>query len=263
MPFPGYFYFTEPMAIFRKIHTSFWSDPFIQSLSPEKKYFFLYLLTNEKTKQCGIYEITKRQISYDTGYNIDTVSILLKYFISEKKIMFSEATNEIAIKNWNKYNGNKSTKVQKLVDEELSKVKDGKLIQYLYSTDTVSILYPQEEEEIEVEQEEEIEEKKMEVFKKTKEPILLPFAGENFKKTWDDWKLYKKKEHRFSYKSENSEMTGLKSLFEMSGGNENSAIRIIEQSITNGWKGLFHLKNNSNGITQKSNPGRTIIHDEL
>jgi len=145
------------MAIFRKIHVQFWSDPFVQSLSPEKRYFFLYLLTNEKTRQCGIYEISKRHISYDTGYTIDTVSILLEYFISEKKIMFSEATNEIAIKNWNKYNGNPSPKVQKLVYEELSKIKNKKLIQYLYPTDTVSIHNQQEEEEIEQEEEQEVE----------------------------------------------------------------------------------------------------------
>lgn len=150
------------MAIFRKIHTQFWSDPFVQTLSPEKKYFFLYLLTNEKTKQCGIYEISKRQISYDTGYTIDTVSILLEYFISEKKIMFSEVTNEIAIKNWNKYNGNPSPKVQKLVNEEIGKIKDKKLILYIYPTHTVPIHIRQEEEEREQEQKEE-EEKKISV----------------------------------------------------------------------------------------------------
>ena len=121
------------MAIFRKIHVKFWSDPFVQSLSPEKKYFFLYLLTNEKTKQCGIYEISKRHISYDTGYTIDTVSILLNYFIEQKKIMFSEDTNEVAVKNWNKYNGNPSPQVQKLVKEELSKIKNRGLIDYIYA----------------------------------------------------------------------------------------------------------------------------------
>lgn len=146
------------MAIFRKVHTQFWSDPFVQTLSPEKRYFFLYLLTNEKTRQCGVYEISKRHISYDTGYTIDTVSILLSYFISEKKIMFSESTNEIAIKNWNKYNGNASSKVQKLVNEELKKIKNKELIQYLYNTDTVSIHNPQEEGE----REEEIEKEKKE-----------------------------------------------------------------------------------------------------
>lgn len=117
----------------------------------------MYLLTNDKTKQCGIYEISKSQISYDTGYNMDTVSILLEYFISSGKILFSEDSNEIAIKNWQKYNGNESPRVQKLVDEEIKLVKEKKLIQYLYPTHTVSILLRQEEEEKEREKEEEVE----------------------------------------------------------------------------------------------------------
>lgn len=119
------------MSIFRKIHTSFWSDPFVQSLSPEKKYFYLYLLTNEKTKQCGIYEISKTQICNDTGYNIDTVSILLKYFAEVNKIRYSEETNEIAIRNWKKYNTNVSPKVQALENKELRLVKNDELIEYV------------------------------------------------------------------------------------------------------------------------------------
>ena len=58
------------MAIFRKIHTSFWSDSFTSELERDKKLFYLYILTNERTTQCGIYEITKKQISYDLGYNM-------------------------------------------------------------------------------------------------------------------------------------------------------------------------------------------------
>lgn len=146
------------MATFRKIHTIFWSDPFVQSLSPDRKYFYLYLLTNEKTRQCGIYEISKGQMSYDTGYNIDTVSILLKYFIEAKKIAYSLNTSELAIKNWKKYNDNSSPKVQILVKQELECVKNKDLIRYIYSTDTVPIRYQQEEEEREVEKEREKEE---------------------------------------------------------------------------------------------------------
>lgn len=128
------------MATFRKIHVQFWSDPYIQSLSPEKKYFFLYLLTNEKTKQCGIYEITTRQISYDTGYTVETVLILLQYFADTDKIMFSRDTNELAIKNWNKYNFSRSPDVKNLVNKELTSVKNGKLIEWLQSGNTVSPL---------------------------------------------------------------------------------------------------------------------------
>lgn len=141
------------MAVFRKIHVSFWGDVWVQNLEPEKKYFYLYLLTNERTRQCGIYEISKRQISYDTGYSIDTVSILLDYFISQDKIRFIEATNEIAIKNWLKYNENSSPKVKSLVNQELATVKEKSLIQYLYSIDTVPIHNRQKEEEKEEEEE--------------------------------------------------------------------------------------------------------------
>jgi len=64
------------MAIYRQLQTTFWSDSYITELTPEQKYFYIYLLTNEKTKQCGIYEITLRAIAFDTGYNVETVEKL-------------------------------------------------------------------------------------------------------------------------------------------------------------------------------------------
>jgi hypothetical protein len=137
------------MAIFRKIHTSFWSDPFIQDLDNDHKLFYLYLLTNEKTKQCGIYEISKKQISFELGYSIDRVSKLLAYFIKSGKILYSETTKEIAIKNWNKFNGSTSPKVVSCINSELKNVKDTVLIEYVNGIYTAS----QEEEEQEEEQE--------------------------------------------------------------------------------------------------------------
>ena len=148
------------MAIFRKIHVTFWSDSFVSNLTEKEKLFYLYLLTNERTTQIGIYEITKRQISFDLGYSINTVSDLLKQFSKYGKIMYNDNTCELAIKNWNKYNGNESKKVKVLIDKELARVKDKLLIEYLYSIDTVSIHNPQEEEEQEEEKELEGELKK-------------------------------------------------------------------------------------------------------
>lgn len=141
------------MAIFRKIHTSFWSDSFVQELTPEQKYFFLYLLTNEKTSQCGIYEISKKQICYDTGYNFDTVTKLLNFFTDSQKIYYSDSTSEIAIKNWDKFNKSDSGTVKTLVNQQLSQVKNRVLIEYLYSTDTTSIIRRRIEEEQEREEE--------------------------------------------------------------------------------------------------------------
>jgi len=159
------------MAIFRKVHIQFWSDVFIQSLTPEQKFFFLYLLTNEKTKQCGIYEITTRHISYDTGYNTETVNKLIEFFENAGKILFSRETNEIAVKNWEKYNGSRSPDVQNLVNKELKSVKNTILPQWLHSGGTVNpqskkSLREEPEGEQEQEQEQEREpEKELEVEK--------------------------------------------------------------------------------------------------
>jgi hypothetical protein len=36
------------MAIYRKIHVSFWSDSLVSELNDKSKLFYLYLITNEK-----------------------------------------------------------------------------------------------------------------------------------------------------------------------------------------------------------------------
>jgi len=119
------------MATFRKVHTCFWSDPFTQMLTPEQKYFYLYLITNDKTRQCGIYEITKRQMCYDTGYNIDTICKYIDFFIEGGKIRYNIETCEIAIKNWRKYNDQTSPKVQACINKELLSIKDTQLFEYM------------------------------------------------------------------------------------------------------------------------------------
>jgi len=168
------------MAIFRKIHVHFWSDVFIQSLTPEQKFFFLYLLTNERTKQCGIYEITTRQISYDTGYNVETVNKLIDFFANEKKVRYSRETNEIAIKNWEKYNGSRSPDVQNLVNKELKSVKSQLLLQWLQSpTTVVSQSKKSLREEPEEEREQEPEKNQMEILE-AKTEILPKMSGKDF-----------------------------------------------------------------------------------
>jgi hypothetical protein len=86
---------------------------------------------------------------------------------------------------------------------------------------------------------------------KSKE-VIFPFVSENFKKWWDLWREYKKGEHDFKYKSHISEQAALKELSGLSKGNESIAIKIIEQSISKGWKGFFELKKNNTSITQQS-----------
>ncbi len=84
------------------------------------------------------------------------------------------------------------------------------------------------------------------------EPIVLPFDSEIFIQAWNMYKDYRKDEHEFRYKSPISEQMALKKLGEKSNQDERTAILIIEQTIGNGWTGLFILgtndkKRNSNG----------------
>ena len=50
------------MAVYRHIHINYWQDGFVLDLTPEEKYFYIYLMTNSKTSQCGIYELHRRII---------------------------------------------------------------------------------------------------------------------------------------------------------------------------------------------------------
>jgi len=122
------------MAKFRMVHTAFWEDAkVVEELTPEDKYFFLYLLTNQKTTQIGIYSITKRQMAFDLGYSMESVQALLDRFVqNHDMVKYNPETREIAIHNWGKYNLNRGGKpVLDCVEAELREVKDVTLIEYV------------------------------------------------------------------------------------------------------------------------------------
>jgi hypothetical protein len=87
--------------------------------------------------------------------------------------------------------------------------------------------------------------------KKEAKPIKNPFS-ENFLPRWEEWKAFKKEQFRFTYKPI-GEQGALDELYGLSAGNEVFAAAIIKQSIANGWRGLFDLKNNNNGKIAQRN----------
>lgn len=79
---------------------------------------------------------------------------------------------------------------------------------------------------------------------KTESISFLPkcFNNDPFKQTFNEFK-----QHRKSLKSkmtERAERMLIRKLSELSNDNPNIAVEIMEQSILNGWKGVFPLKNN-------------------
>jgi hypothetical protein len=94
-------------------------------------------------------------------------------------------------------------------------------------------------------------EKKENKGKESKE-VLFPFDSDNFKKYWSLWVEYKKVQHNFTYKSPITIQSSLNDLVKLSKGNEEIAIKIIDQSISKSWKGFFELKNENNATTNNN-----------
>jgi len=119
------------MAKYRYVHVSFWQDAkVLEEMTPEDKYFYIYLLTNPNTTQIGIYQITKKQMAFELGYSIESINSLVERFENVHKVIkYNPQTREIALLNWGKYNLIKGGKpVLDCIERELMEVKDTSLI---------------------------------------------------------------------------------------------------------------------------------------
>lgn len=79
------------------------------------------------------------------------------------------------------------------------------------------------------------------------EKVEYPFNSDFFMEQWELWKDYKKREHGFKYKTPQSEQAALSELRNKSSGDEETAIKVMHQSMAHGWKGFFDLKESKNG----------------
>ncbi|PHB04645.1 hypothetical protein COE81_21115 [Bacillus wiedmannii] len=116
------------MAVYRTVQVNFWQDDFVLDLTPEERYFYVYLLTCSKTTQCGIFPFPKRLAEMETGYNRETVDKLVQRFIDYGKILYDAETRELFVLNWLRYNPVTNTNVEKCVLRELKGVKNKEFV---------------------------------------------------------------------------------------------------------------------------------------
>lgn len=83
--------------------------------------------------------------------------------------------------------------------------------------------------------------------------LKLPYDSDKFQEAWDGWKEYKLKEFKFRYRTTRSEQAALSQLKNLA-RSETEAIKIMEQSMANGWKGLFDLKTQNQNQNEKRKP---------
>ncbi|MGE7873801.1 DnaD domain-containing protein [Bacillus paramycoides] len=127
------------MAKYRHVRTTFWSDPKVtEEMTPEDRYFYLYLMTNEHTTQIGVYTITRKQMAFELGYSIESTKALLDRFTKHHElIVYNEETRELCILNWGKYNLIKGGKpVEDCIQKELKTIKDLSLVKLVLDRTT-------------------------------------------------------------------------------------------------------------------------------
>lgn len=118
------------MSKFRQIYCDFWQNSYIQEeLTPEDKLFYLYLMTNTKTTQIGVYSITLKQMAFDLGYSIETIkSLMLRFEEYHKLIKYDTETKEIAILKWGKNFTKGGTPMEACVKKEFEETKNKDLV---------------------------------------------------------------------------------------------------------------------------------------
>ena len=136
------------MATFRQVHIKYWQDPFIEKLEPLQRYFYLYLMTNSKTTQCGCYELSSKLIEYETGLTQEQINDYVEFLEKNGKIKLNRETNEFLLVNWLKHNSFRSPKVRLCINKELENIKHKEFIDFInnivnknISIDSLSIDY--------------------------------------------------------------------------------------------------------------------------
>jgi len=241
------------MAI-RYIDTRFFESPFVRGLKGASKTLYCFIICN--ASGAGIWAKDLEVASLYTGFKLIDADFEVfiksgkaidlkngKYFFPD--FIEHQYPKGLSEKNPAQVNFIKELLQYNLLDKDLTVLKTLKR-PFEGSQVTVPV----------------IEEVKEEEKAETKPDLIFPFDTPTFLKNWELWKQYKKEQHKFTYKHI-SEQAALKSISNLSSGNEEKAIQIIHQSINNGWKGFFELKNNSNGNNKTQRPILTAALEVL
>lgn len=170
----------------RSIQTKFWYDTWIETLNMSEKLLYLYLLTNPLTNLLGIYEISLKRISDESGIAKDAVRKGLKRFEEDSRVYFIN-NNYIILPNFLKnqsLNTNMQRGVEKLFSLLPKSIKNNIIDKGSESFERIRNGLGKYEIEMEIE----MESKTEDGYYKIKEEKELLFK--------EAWNLYDKKEDR-------------------------------------------------------------------
>jgi hypothetical protein len=203
------------------INDTFWSDNYIERISPDHKLIFLFLLTNPLCNLAGVYEITAKRIGFGTGYDPDVVEVVLQKFEKDHKI--KRIDDWIILVNHRKnqsFNPSMITGLEKIVaalPENIRNIyndifKDKKII---IEDEEDTPAKPKREKKIVVE-------------------VQLELPAWVNKDVWNEWVEFRRVEKKKPL-SEKAIKMQLKELEEY----KQEHVKIIQHSIKNDYQGLF------------------------
>lgn len=120
-----------------KINNRIWRDEWFVGLSESAKILFLYVITNERVNLCGTYELTDREISFDTGLSSQKLE-KTKQEIAPKVLFFKGWVKVVNILKYDPIKGGEKNPIFNSYAVQLSKVPE-EIANYFDSTQVVSL----------------------------------------------------------------------------------------------------------------------------
>ena len=108
---------------YSKIERSFWETDEARELTPEEKYFWMYLQTNANVNTLGCYAFRMRKAVDETGYNKDTIEKLLDGMVQRGMILYDATTREVFLLHWGKTNWNRQTATLRAMKADLKEIR--------------------------------------------------------------------------------------------------------------------------------------------
>lgn len=240
------------MARIRTIKPDFWTDEKIGSLKRDERLLFIglwNLADDQGVVKSSAGYIKGQLFSYDDELRSSTVTSWLASLTKARLLIPFTFNGEgyFLIRTFHEHQLINRPSKPKFTSQHIQSILDN----------THGALSECSQPEIEGKgKEEEIERKGKEAAvadpRFDKKLILENPFSEKFISDWINWKEYKRKEHKFLFKSIESEQAALNELVTLSEGNEDTAREIVMQSLAKGWKGFFPLKTEANGHSKTS-----------
>lgn len=231
------------------INDTFWTDNYIERLSPDHKLVFVFLITNPNCNLSGVYEITAKRIGFGTGYDPDIIEIILQKFVNDGKI--KRIDDWIILVNHRKnqsFNPSMITGLKKIIDALPANIKS--VYTEMFGDGVNDVIIEENEENPQP--------------KKSKK-IIKKDENENFelpdwinKEVWNDWVDFRRVEKKKPMSLRAIKMQ-IKDLEEY----KNEHVKIIQHSIKNDYQGLFPEKFKKDADVKSKSALHTVESSEI